>query len=124
MLKGKSPGMGQSPSMTQSPGMGQLNKGNIGRRAPESENKMPGGINLIAFAAPERGEAKGGFLRAIGRQIKIRQNDYLAFTVTMIAGICKSICLTPEVGMNIFMVCNQAVEQYFGSGTECECKQY
>jgi hypothetical protein len=67
---------------------GSFKEGKDRWRAPESENKMPGGINLVSFHALEGREAKDEILRAIGRQIKVRQNDHLAFTVTMVSGTC------------------------------------
>lgn len=76
------------------PGMGQLNKGSIGRRAPETENKMSGGINLISFPVLEGREECSWFLRVVGGEIEVRQNDHLAFTVTMVSGFCQLICLT------------------------------
>ena len=102
--------------------MGQLNSGSICRRAAKPENKMSDGINLIAFPALEGGEACCGLLRVIGGQIEVRQNDHEAFTVTMVAGFCQLIC-SPDAGMNIFMVGNQAMQQYFWGDTEGECKQ-
>ena len=105
------------------PGRGQLNKGNIGRGAPKAENKMSDGINLISSPALKGEKAYCGFLRVVCGEIEVRQNDHLAFTVTVVSGFCYLAGLPPDVVMNIFMVSHKAMQQYFGSDTKSEGKQ-
>ena len=81
---------------------------------------MSDGINLISSPALERKEACCDLLRVVGGEIEIRQDDHLAFAVALVSGFCYLMRLTPDMEMSIGMVCNKAMQQYFGSDTECE----